>query len=371
MRKNAARCAMSSPKTLRRLVPVRRAAGGVQERDVVGVGELLRRRARRARRGGPRARRCAARARAAARCRGRSRARGRRPPRQRGSVLGPARSRSDPDSGFRLTVGRAPILRDACARTARPSLPRRPRSRSASSSPSGRRRRRRRPGTLVSSRFSAPARRAGEDEPVVVAPDGVAEPLGARERAEEEEEERERQPLAVLSVTASSGRPRRAASRSRSGRGPRHRRVPARARGSPTSSRAGRRGGGAASPARRRARARRRPGPPSCRRRPRRRARRRTACASGGPGRVEHAQALVTPTSRSTGQAPVLRRRSRAARRVRRSRGRPPAARRGGRCPARARRPRYGVAVRASNLRAWVTARLVSSTPVIPAGKPR
>ena len=32
---------------------------------------------------------------------------------------------------------------------------------------------------------------------------------------------------------------------------------------------------------------------------------------------------------------------------------------------------RYGVAVRALNLRAWVTARLVSSVPLIPAGKPR
>ena len=71
---------------LRRLVPVRRAAGRVEERDVVGVGELLRRTPRRARRGGRRARRCAARARAAARCRGRSRARGRRRPRRRGSA---------------------------------------------------------------------------------------------------------------------------------------------------------------------------------------------------------------------------------------------------------------------------------------------
>jgi hypothetical protein len=32
---------------------------------------------------------------------------------------------------------------------------------------------------------------------------------------------------------------------------------------------------------------------------------------------------------------------------------------------------RYGVAVRAPNLRAWVTARLVSSLPLIPAGNPR
>ena len=31
----------------------------------------------------------------------------------------------------------------------------------------------------------------------------------------------------------------------------------------------------------------------------------------------------------------------------------------------------YGVALRALNLRAWVTARLVSSVPLIPAGKPR
>ena len=39
---------------------------------------------------------------------------------------------------------------------------------------------------------------AGENEPVVVTRDHVAEPLGARRRAEEEEEEREREPLAVL-----------------------------------------------------------------------------------------------------------------------------------------------------------------------------
>ena len=39
---------------------------------------------------------------------------------------------------------------------------------------------------------------------------------------------------------------------------------------------------------------------------------------------------------------------------------------------ARLERPaRYGVAVRAPNFRAWVTARLVSSVPLIPAGKPR
>ncbi len=39
--------------------------------------------------------------------------------------------------------------------------------------------------------------------------------------------------------------------------------------------------------------------------------------------------------------------------------------------PARSDSARYGVAVRASNLRAWVTARLVSSVPLIPPGKPR
>ena len=38
---------------------------------------------------------------------------------------------------------------------------------------------------------------AGEDEAVVVARDGVVEPLGARQRAEEEEQERERQALAA------------------------------------------------------------------------------------------------------------------------------------------------------------------------------
>ena len=32
---------------------------------------------------------------------------------------------------------------------------------------------------------------------------------------------------------------------------------------------------------------------------------------------------------------------------------------------------RYGVAVRAPNLRAWVIARVVSSEPLMPAGKPR
>ena len=71
---------------LRCLVPVRRAPGGVEERDVVGVRELLCRRSGELAETGPRARRCATRARAAARCRGRSRARGRRPPRQRGSA---------------------------------------------------------------------------------------------------------------------------------------------------------------------------------------------------------------------------------------------------------------------------------------------
>ena len=39
--------------------------------------------------------------------------------------------------------------------------------------------------------------------------------------------------------------------------------------------------------------------------------------------------------------------------------------------PGSRERARYGVAVRALNLRAWVTARLVSSVPLIPAGKPR
>ena len=39
--------------------------------------------------------------------------------------------------------------------------------------------------------------------------------------------------------------------------------------------------------------------------------------------------------------------------------------------PGSSERARYGVAVRALNLRAWVTARPVSSVPLIPAGKPR
>jgi hypothetical protein len=70
---------------LRRLVPVRRASGGMEEGDVVrprAPAPML----RRARRDGQRARRCATRARAAARCRGLLRARGLRPPRQRGSA---------------------------------------------------------------------------------------------------------------------------------------------------------------------------------------------------------------------------------------------------------------------------------------------
>ena len=41
---------------------------------------------------------------------------------------------------------------------------------------------------------------AGEDEALVVARDDVAEPLGARQGAEEEEQERERQPLAVVAA---------------------------------------------------------------------------------------------------------------------------------------------------------------------------
>jgi hypothetical protein len=38
----------------------------------------------------------------------------------------------------------------------------------------------------------------GEDEPVLVARHGVAEPVGARRRSEEEEQERERDALAAL-----------------------------------------------------------------------------------------------------------------------------------------------------------------------------
>ena len=54
------------------------------------------------------------------------------------------------------------------------------------------------PGTSVSSRLSVFGCRAGEDEAVVVAADGVVEPLGARQRAEEEEQERVREALAAL-----------------------------------------------------------------------------------------------------------------------------------------------------------------------------
>ena len=39
--------------------------------------------------------------------------------------------------------------------------------------------------------------RAGEDEAVLVAADGVVEPFGARQRAEEEEQERVREELAA------------------------------------------------------------------------------------------------------------------------------------------------------------------------------
>ena len=54
------------------------------------------------------------------------------------------------------------------------------------------------PGTLVSSRLSAPAAAPVRMKPVVVALDRVIEPFGARQRAEEEEQERERQPFAAL-----------------------------------------------------------------------------------------------------------------------------------------------------------------------------
>ena len=54
------------------------------------------------------------------------------------------------------------------------------------------------PGTLVSRRWSAPARFSGEDEAVRRASDDTAEPLRARLRAEEAEEERQREPLAIL-----------------------------------------------------------------------------------------------------------------------------------------------------------------------------
>ena len=71
---------------LRRLMSVRRAAGGVKQRDVVGVRQLLARTRRRVPRGGRRARRCASRARVAARSRGRWRSRARRRPPPRGSA---------------------------------------------------------------------------------------------------------------------------------------------------------------------------------------------------------------------------------------------------------------------------------------------
>ena len=93
---------------LRRLVRVRGAAGGVQQRDVVGVARAPAPTRPRARRAGRRASRCAARARAAARCRGRSRARGRRPPRR----LGPGARRAPPGDASRLFL-RAAALRRA------------------------------------------------------------------------------------------------------------------------------------------------------------------------------------------------------------------------------------------------------------------
>ena len=86
---------------LRRLVPVRRASGGVEERDVVRCRRAPPPRLPRARRAGLRAQRCGARARAAARSRGRSRARGHRPPRRPGSA---ARSRADPMRGCFVRV---------------------------------------------------------------------------------------------------------------------------------------------------------------------------------------------------------------------------------------------------------------------------
>ena len=54
------------------------------------------------------------------------------------------------------------------------------------------------PGRLVSSRCSAPAAAPVRMKPLLVARDRVAEPFGARQRAEEEEQERERQTLAAL-----------------------------------------------------------------------------------------------------------------------------------------------------------------------------
>src|SRR5437868_2628492 len=57
------------------------------------------------------------------------------------------------------------------------------------------------PGTSISSRLSLLAAR-GEDEAVVVAADGVVEPLGARQRAEKEEQERVSQELAALECDA-------------------------------------------------------------------------------------------------------------------------------------------------------------------------
>ena len=87
-------------------------------------------------------------------------------------------------------------------------------------------------------------------------------------------------------------------------------------------------------------------------------------------GGEEDARAFVLGQDRRPAAVGTARRwRSRP--RARRSRDPPLAARRGVRLQARATIARYGVAMRALNFRAWVTARLVSSVPLIPAGNPR
>ena len=117
---------------LRGLVPVRRAAGGVQERDVVRVGELLRRRAGELAEADREHGACAARARAAVRCRGRWRARARRRARRRGSAVpawwppppcrdptsgrGTRRATAAPARGRGPSLGRAPVADAVLAR---------------------------------------------------------------------------------------------------------------------------------------------------------------------------------------------------------------------------------------------------------------
>jgi hypothetical protein len=210
-------------------------------------------------------------------------------------------------------------LQGARGRAARPSILRRRRRRSAWSSRIGRRRRRRCLGTLVSSRFSAPA-----VEPVRMNPSAARATVssshsvhGCAPRKQKRKENGRRSPL--LRVTARADRRLRGGRRSRCGRGQRRRSARARGRGSPTSSRAGLRVGGARSRAPLRERARRRLVRQSCRRRRLPRARRRTAAPLGARRRRRRSDPSysVRPSSGSRRySAPV----AKVARRALRSR---------------------------------------------------